>query len=69
MLDADPPTADEWLIASQLKAPSLDGRRAFRAIPRDESAVASAVGSRSAAKGSLGRAYDELAELLVIDAT
>lgn len=69
MLDADPPSTDEWLIASQLKAPSLDGRPAFRAIPRDESAVASAVGSRSAAKGSLGRAYDELAELLVIDAT
>ena len=69
MLDADPPSEREWLIASQMKTPSLHGRRAFRALPRDESAVASAVASRSAAKGALGRAYDELAELLVIDAT
>jgi hypothetical protein len=69
MLDADPPSDQEWLIASQMKVASLDGRRAFRSLPRDESAVASAVESRGAAKGALGRAYDELADLLVIDAT
>jgi hypothetical protein len=69
MLDADPPSDDEWLIASQMKSASLDGRRAFRALPRDESAVAAAVASHGVAKGALGKAYDELAELLVIDAT
>ena len=69
MLDTDPPSDDEWLIASQMKMPSLHGRHAFRAMPRDESAVSSAVASRSVAKGALGKAYDELAELLVIDAT
>ena len=69
MLDADPPGEDHWLIASQMKAASLDGRRAFRALPRDESAVVSALAARGAAKGALGKAYDELAELLVIDAT
>ena len=69
VLDADPPGEEEWLIASQTKAASLDGRRTFRAIPRDESAVASAVASHGVAKGALGKTYDELAELLVIDAT
>ena len=69
MLDADPPGEDEWLIASQMKTASLDGRRAFRSLPRDESAVASAVASHGMAKGALGKAYDGLAELLVIDAT
>jgi len=69
MLDADPPTDQEWLLASQMKIASLDGRPVFRALPRDEAAVASAVASRGAVKGSLGKAYDELADLLVIDAT
>ena len=69
MLDADPPTDQEWLLASQMKIASLDGRPVFRALPRDEAAVASAVASRAAVKGSLGKAYDELADLLVIDAT
>jgi len=69
MLDADPPGEEQWLIASQMKTASLDGRRAFRALPRDESAVVSALAARGAAKGALGKAYDELAELLVIDAT
>jgi hypothetical protein len=69
MLDADPPSDDEWLIASQMKTAAVHERRAFRALPRDESAVASAVASRGAAKGALGKAYDELADLLVIDAT
>jgi hypothetical protein len=69
MLDADPPGEDAWLIASQMKTASLDGRRAFRALPRDESAVVSAVAGRGAARGALGKAYDEIAELLEIDAT
>ena len=69
VLDADPPGEEQWLIASQMKTASLDGRRAFRALPRDESAVVSALAARGAAKGALGKAYDEIAELLVIDAT
>jgi len=69
MLDAEPPTDQEWLTASQMKTASLDGRRVFRALPRDESAVASAVASRDVVKGALGKAYEELADLLVIDAT
>lgn len=69
MLDADPPTEQEWLMASQMKVASLNGRRAFRALPRDESSVASAVASRGPLTGALGKAYDELADLLVIDAT
>ena len=42
---------------------------AFRVLPRDEGAVADAIGRRGALGGAIGRALDELAELLVIDAT
>lgn len=56
-----------WLIASQSR--TLGGRRVFRVLPRDEAAVAEAYRSRSAVAGRLGRAYDELAELLTIDAS
>jgi hypothetical protein len=69
LLDADPPRERDWLIASQSKRTTVSGRAAFRALPRDESAVASAAASRSAVGGALGRAYDELAELVTIDAT
>ena len=57
--------AHAWLIASQARA--LGERRVFRALPRDEPAVAEAHCSRSGVAGALGRAYDELAELLAID--
>lgn len=56
-----------WLIASQ--SGSLGERRVFRALPRDEAAAAEAHRSRSGVAGTLGRAYDDLAELLVIDAS
>lgn len=56
-----------WLIASQAKG--LPGRSVFRALPRDEAAVSAAHGSRAAVSGVLGRAYDELAELVAIDAS
>jgi Mrp family chromosome partitioning ATPase len=59
----------DWLIASQSKARAVAGHQTFRALPRDESSVAAAISSRASAGGALGRAYDELAELLVIDAT
>jgi hypothetical protein len=56
--------AEPWLIASQQP---IDG--AFRLLPRDDAAVALALGDRGTVGGRLGRAYDELAELLAIDAT
>jgi Mrp family chromosome partitioning ATPase len=59
----------DWVIASQSRARAVAGHQTFRALPRDESSVAAAISSRAPAGGALGRAYDELAELLVIDAT
>ena len=66
---ADPPRDDAWLLASQSRATSIGTRAAFRALPRDESAVATALGSRAPIRGALGKAYDDLADLLVVDAT
>jgi hypothetical protein len=60
---------DVWLIASQCARPRIGDRSAFRALPRDESAVAAALSDRNAIRGALGRAYDDLAELLVVDAS
>lgn len=60
-------TGTDWLIASQARG--LGQRAVFRALPRDEAAVAAAYRSRSAVAGVLGRAYDELAELVTIDAS
>lgn len=56
-----------WLIASQTK--ELPGRSVFRSLPRDEAAVAAAHASRAAVSGALGRAYDQVAELVAIDAS
>lgn len=53
-----------WLIGSQAE---LEG--AFRVLPRDEPAVGEVLERRDPIAGALGRAYDELAELLFIDAT
>lgn len=69
LLEADPPRERDWLIAAQSRRPSIAGHTAFRALPRDESAVASSASSRSQTGGALGRAYDDLAELVTIDAT
>jgi hypothetical protein len=60
---------DDWLIASQSRAARLDTRPVLRALPRDEPAIASALASRAKVGGALGRAYDELTELLRIDAS
>ncbi len=58
-----------WLVASQSRATKIGDRTAFRALPRDEAAVSTAFSRRRAAGGALGRAYDELAELIAIDAS
>jgi hypothetical protein len=42
---------------------------AFRILPRDEAAVADGLATRGRIDGVLGRAYDELAELIGIDAS
>ena len=68
-IDAFSPSEDIWLIASQSRVPRLGARDVFRALPRDESAVGAALGHRERIRGQLGRAYDDLAELLVIDAS
>lgn len=58
---------EAWLIASQCRA--LDGYAAFRAMPRDERAVAAAASARGPVGGRLGRACVDLAEILALDAT
>jgi len=68
-LDAADLPDDVWLIASQSAAMALAGRDVFRAIPRAEGAIAAATSRPSALGGALGRAYDELAEIIAIDTT
>jgi hypothetical protein len=68
-IEASDVPADAWLMASQSRVPRLGERAAFRALPRDEAAVAAALSGRRAAGGALGRAYDELAELIALDAS
>ena len=60
---ADVPEA-AWIIGSQAEIPG-----AFRVLPRDEPAIGEMLDRRGPVSGALGRAYDELAELLGIDAT
>lgn len=57
-----------WLVASQSRADRLGEREVFRSLPRDEAAVAAALARRSRVGGALGRSYDELADLIAIDA-
>jgi len=68
-LVADELPADAWLLVSQSGAARIGDRAAFRALPRDEAAVGAALSARRAAGGALGRAYDELAELIALDAS
>src|SRR5207248_1969110 len=67
---ADELTAEHlWVIASQSQANAIGGHEVFRALPRAEHEVAAAASGPRAVGGRLGAAYDELAELLVIDAS
>lgn len=56
-----------WWIASRCRAERLGARTAFRALPDDPAAVRAATRGPSIVGGALGRAYDELAEILAID--
>jgi len=60
---------DIWLVAAQSRAARVGERAAFRAMPRDEGAISAALSGRRAVGGALGRAFDELAELIAIDAS
>ena len=62
LVAADVP-ASSWLIGAQ---GPIEG--AFRDLPRDEGPIADALSERGAVGGALGRAYDDLAEILAIDA-
>lgn len=68
-LDASDVPSGAWIMASQSRTARLGERVAFRALPRDEPAVGAALSGRRAAGGALGRAYDELAELIALDAS
>jgi hypothetical protein len=68
LASADVPE-EAWLIASQSTATSISGRDVFRALPRAESAIAAATSRPTALGGALGKAYDDLAEIIAIDAT
>ncbi|HET8568340.1 MAG TPA: hypothetical protein VFM93_05070 [Candidatus Limnocylindria bacterium] len=57
--------AGAWLVAPRS---ARLGREVFRTLPRDERAVADAAAARAEVGGTLGRAYDELAELVDADA-
>lgn len=68
-LDASELPDGAWLMASQSRAARVGERAAFRALPRDEAAVSAALSGRRAVGGALGRAYEELAELIALDAS
>jgi hypothetical protein len=58
-----------WLIASRSRSTRIAGRPVLRALPDDPRSVSAALRGRVAAGGALGRAYDDLAELIAIDAS
>ena len=68
-LEASELSGDAWLMASQSRTARIGERAAFRALPRDEAAVSAALSGRGSVGGALGRAYDELAELIALDAS
>ena len=68
-LDASEVPNGTWLLASQSRTLRIGDHAAFRALPRDEAAVGAALSGRRAVGGALGRAYDELADLIALDAS
>jgi len=68
-LDASEVPSGAWLVASQSRTARIGEHAAFRALPRDEAAIGTALSGRRAVGGALGRAYDELAELIALDAS
>jgi hypothetical protein len=60
--------ADAWIVTSQSTATAIAGREVFRSLPRADGAIAAAAMRSETIRGPLGAAYDELAELLAVDA-
>jgi hypothetical protein len=58
-----------WLIASQSIATSLCGRDVFRTLPRAEGTISAATSRPGTLGGALGKSYDELSEIIAMDAT
>lgn len=58
---------DAWLLASQAGVRAILGRPVLRALPRDDREVSTALSTRGEVRGTLGRAYDAVAELLALD--
>lgn len=56
-----------WVLASRSRAERVGGHAVLRALPDDASAIRSAARGPSRVCGDLGRAYDDLAELIAID--
>lgn len=65
----DGSSADDrtWLIASRCRAERLGAHAVLRSLPDDPASVRAAARGPSPVAGALGRAYDEVAELLAID--
>jgi hypothetical protein len=68
-LSLAPPEESVWVLASQSRAERLGDHRIFRNLPRDEGSAGAALRTRDRVKGQLGRAYDEIAEIMRIDAS
>ncbi len=58
-----------WLVGSRCRAERVAGKALLRALPDDPASIRSARGGPSRVGGALGRAYDDLAELIAIDAS
>jgi cellulose biosynthesis protein BcsQ len=56
-----------WVIAARSRAERIGPHAVLRALPDDPVSIRSAARGRSAVGGALGRAYDDLAELLALD--
>jgi hypothetical protein len=58
-----------WVLASRSQRDEIAGHSVVRSFPDDAAALRAAAGGDGMVGGALGRAYDDLAELLAIDAT
>lgn len=64
---AVPSFGEAWIIASRALVDRLGGREAFHSLPDDPRSVRAATRDGAFVGGRLGRAYDELAEVIAID--
>ena len=56
-----------WIIASRTRGERLGHHPVMRSLPDDPASIRAAERARSVVGGALGRAYDDLAELLLLD--